>query len=480
MASYAVQPIPPFRYWRAAATAPQPAPPSSAQPPPEHAPPSNLPVGPVRDSFTCQSTIEIDLEIGSPTLDHGVSLDQMPLAGSWSVVIHRVGDKVYFDLHRGALYDGAMIDGAVFEMRVEWEGAGALHVLASGAWVVEDGRNPPPAEYYGHDTSTQSYRLVITTGTLEQVRLATGAVFDPTELCRFRIQTSLRSGSRPALFESFELANHMSTIHLKPVVNDVRLFFPATSTRPDAELWASEAFLSSVSPYFRTLFGSGLAETVIRPKSEPQHGAARDLEPPSAVSSTLGPRAVKQFDDSDDETDKVETIPNMYDPLVDGSVAHKQIVITQAAYSTYRAVLLWAATGYISFASRRTPPAAAPVAGGSTLKDRRALPLPVSPKSVFRLSHFLELDRLAATAALFFRDEHMAIDKVHLELFSDLARNHSVWRSAVLDYAMQNWNEIKASEGWVEMKERVARDEVEGAGAVLVELTDRLASCRGV
>lgn len=71
---------------------------------------------------------------------------------------------------------------------------------------------------------------------------------------------------------------------------------------------------------------------------------------------------------------------------------HYRIEVTSASYKTYRAVLCWILSNEIIFA---------PITSSATPRtfdgDHSRSPAPVSPKSVFRLAHFLEIPTLKKT-----------------------------------------------------------------------------------
>jgi len=228
----------------------------------------------------------------------------------------------------------------------------------------------------------------------------------------------------------------------------VRLFFPGINGRPDAELWTTERLLTTSSSYFGNLFRSGIAETVTigvkrartRSSTVEQAAARRRLLYKAPVTKQL-------VEDSDRETDALtfqgklgQVPPAPHDPLDDGEIPYKQVTVEQAAYTTYRAVLLYLSTGFIQLAPLSSSFAAAPVPREARTAALFALhivdpflPVPASPESVYRLAHVLDLKQLKSMALRFVRDEALTVSTAPAELFSELARDNVEWRT-MLDH----------------------------------------------
>ena len=281
-------------------------------------------------------------------------------------------------------------------------------------------------------------------------------------------------------------------LNLRANPHDVRLFFPETPSRAAAELWTSEHLLRTSSPYYDALFNSGLAETVVVGS---KRARTDDDESPAASSSvrpvTVSPVADspdKTFEDSDDETDAFSFKQRSFaldDALESGEFPHKQVTITQAAFSTYRAVLLWLSTGYIGFAQ----PSSAYASKSSTSPSRNDTlllahqsnprhPFLVSPKSVYRLAHVLELTDLESLAVRYFRDEALTLKTAPVELFSELSSDHALWRDMVVEWVVERWYSVERSKAWQAMMDRFESEEIEGVGPIWVALTRKLAERR--
>jgi len=274
----------------------------------------------------------------------------------------------------------------------------------------------------------------------------------------------------------------------------VRLFFPGINGRPDAELWTTERLLTTSSSYFGNLFRSGIAETVTigvkrartRSSTVEQAAASRRLLYKAPVAKQL-------VEDSDRETDALtfqgklgQVPPAPHDPLDDGEIPYKQVTVEQAAYTTYRAVLLYLSTGFIQLAPLSSSFAAAPVPREARTAALFALhivdpflPVPASPESVYRLAHVLDLKQLKSMALRFVRDEALTVSTAPAELFSELARDNVEWRTMILDWIMERWDEVEGCEGWTATMQRVEKGEIDGAASLMVEVLRRVAKRKG-
>ena len=189
-------------------------------------------------------------------------------------------------------------------------------------------------------------------------------------------------------------------------------------------------------------------------------------------------------EDSDDETD--DFIRQRAPPSAesgDGSVEvlYRQIVITDTAYSTYRAVLVYLHTSHITFAPLASlfsapSPAATHLRFDwldKALTPHPSLPLPVSPKGVYRLAHLLEHPKLMSLALA---DLKIQLDAVNaaVELFSETSAVYDDLRKVVLDWVVDNWKTVKDSAGMKEVDRRVKVGELPHAGKIYAELVPRV------
>ncbi|ORY79739.1 hypothetical protein BCR35DRAFT_94314 [Leucosporidium creatinivorum] len=179
---------------------------------------------------------------------------------------------------------------------------------------------------------------------------------------------------------------------------DVRLVFP----EPNLELWTTKSTLCDASSYFKKFFEAEIVEPTSTPK-----GKRRKLEGPLLVKAELEPAEADLedlgFEDADEEIDAIysEEGQAMADP---GDAQYTEITIpaTIASYSTYRALLTWLTTSHIDFAPVVVSSKPATASRKDQLKRFRnanpLLPIPVSPKSVYRLASTLNIPLLQSRA----------------------------------------------------------------------------------
>ncbi|BGO89110.1 hypothetical protein NBRC10512_003855 [Rhodotorula toruloides] len=266
----------------------------------------------------------------------------------------------------------------------------------------------------------------------------------------------------PMLHEERQLNAVSSAMYMsRQVPHDVALVFPRTQK----VLWASEQSLSAASPYFKTLFSSDFAE----------NSTTDSFETLKSVLTSAKSDETSSSEDSDDETDaslppaRFEALPN---------VPFKLVKITDTSYTTYANVLVWLRSRYIAFAplssSFKGAPASTRLTPLKALQSDPALPLPSSPKSVYRLAHLLSLTSLSSLALDNLRTQ-LTPSKAAYELYSSTVTTYPAVRDVVLDYVVEHWAEVVESSSLREMEERAGREELPvGAAQTGIVLARRL------
>ena len=146
-------------------------------------------------------------------------------------------------------------------------------------------------------------------------------------------------GERSSSTHRVESADPSADIHRFQVPNDAKFVFSPSNL----VLWGNVESLSNTSSYFKTLFDSGFAEsTPVKGKNQ----------------SAKSAKVERDFEDSDDEADDFilardanqssSTSPPQFD------IPFRLVEISEAAYTTYHAVLCWIHTGNIVFAPVRS------------------------------------------------------------------------------------------------------------------------------
>lgn len=141
------------------------------------------------------------------------------------------------------------------------------------------------------------------------------------------------------------------------------------------------------------------------------------------------------------------------------------------------AVLLYLATGHIEFApltSLLSMLEEDVSAARRAILDKHALehptlPPPVSPKSVYRLAHLLQLAELQQLA-LDTISSGLTIEGAARELFSPVSIAYAEVKKVILDHVVENWEEVQASESWAEMRGKTVTGEIMGAAQIPFDL----------
>jgi hypothetical protein len=265
------------------------------------------------------------------------------------------------------------------------------------------------------------------------------------------------------ILELFYTADFAPTaITARPSPNNVLLTFP----RCGQDLWTNEITLRQ-SPYFDILLSSGFSEGT---------NGSSEGQPDGR---TLGD---DHFDDSDDET--AAALPKPVKSCLSPSQfpPHKTVTITEASYATYLAVVCWLQCGYIDFApltssfvspsvSREQasqlrlesirPPATESDSSMYNAAASLSSLQPVSPKSVYRLSHLLELPSLSSLALANFTSQ-LTTSNVVLELFTETSACYDEISKAALDFTMKNLRAVLASQAIKDVRTRAETGELDG------------------
>ncbi|GAA6017309.1 hypothetical protein JCM11491_000624 [Sporobolomyces phaffii] len=258
--------------------------------------------------------------------------------------------------------------------------------------------------------------------------------------------------------------------------NDVRLVFTRKSDRKTSSLWATSSVLVRSSRYFETLLKSNFEEAQLdtdlnRKKTEqvPRVEPSKEEE-------------VDDYDDdgTDSDCDLDDTLPDDADAttIPEPEFSHHRIVVRKTAYSTYRAVLVWIHSGHISFAPLRSSVShlAPEDRTAARASDSRSLgtvdpdlPRPVSPKSVYKLAHYLSLTALA-NLALAELSRQLTVDNVFVELFDGVASMYDEVRAAEVAFAVNHKREVVKTKGFSDVMDRLKRGELRSSGPVMADL----------
>lgn len=252
---------------------------------------------------------------------------------------------------------------------------------------------------------------------------------------------------------------------LSPLPFDVRFTFPRSSQ----DLWASSTVLKKASPYFRAQLESGFRESISEVVRYPGQIARLDTD----VGST--------WSESDEELDA-----SVAPPARPQTKVHT-IEVTDHAFSTYHALIIWIHTGDITFGPLRPASAAAPRSMTSDCpppakrakKDATGTATPstppaVSPRSIYRLAHLLELGTLQADVLEAFASSLTVVNAAD-QLFSPTSVAYDEVRAAAVGFVAKNWDAVAKTEAMTAKLAQVEADEIEGGGLIMVALAKVLA-----
>ncbi len=240
----------------------------------------------------------------------------------------------------------------------------------------------------------------------------------------------------------------------------MRFSFP----RSNNDLWANSTILKKASPYFKTQLESGFAEAVRKVVTYP----GDTVEPDSA--STLA------FSDSDDEaaTSAAEA------PSKPEAKVHT-VEVRAHSFTTYHAVWVWILTKRIEFAqlgsysAPASPDAASfPLALQPAAKRRKTDAAPTatpaaSPKSVYRLAHLLELDKLKHEALEAFKDR-LRVANATDQLFSSTSASYDEVRTAAAQFVTRHWAEVSQTEAMKVKIAQIAAGELDHSARIVMAL----------
>ncbi|GAA5924284.1 hypothetical protein JCM3775_005646 [Rhodotorula graminis] len=398
------------------------------------------------DTLATTFATTLSMHLAPPSTSTPKSLDyklrSVPLVGNWSVTTTR--HDTFFEL-------SVSTDAAT----VGYEPL-ALHLTVRLNALLDDHDVLPIAHGNLLPPHIGQVRLVVSYDKLRELEAASDGRYS--------------AASHRAYDLRFEVNVHQGVPLVHPQTLVRRL--PDESDRPTRD---AVAFLSASSPYFKTLLRSGFSESVRKASKRARTSA-------SARSSTTVEDGDKNFADSDDETDvalcedKASPL-SLHDVSNHADLSYQEIVVRQTAYSTYSAVLRYFQTGFLRFAplaSSCLPVlASAKKSRADLVKELRAaqpsLPIPVSPKSTYRLAHLLGCEPLQQACLAEF-GRQLSVDNAALELFDNASQVYAEWRKVALAYVVREWGRVKASDSWRDLQARIARDEIPGAAPILMEL----------
>lgn len=265
--------------------------------------------------------------------------------------------------------------------------------------------------------------------------------------------------------------------------NDLLFLFPGGK-----RLWYNSRALIQASPYYQLMFESGFAEAspsyLLNPfpldmfklesgKSEKQEsipaGTAEKVKQDGKLElATSKMKIVEEVEeeeeeensDSDFEPDSISVVRK------DALLPIHKIVIRDASYKTFKALLFFISTSKLDFAPLRStfsnstsPPASVPEDITFTSPPNSdSSPAPVSPKSIYKLAHKLEIASLSKLALENYTSQLHATNALH-ELFSDITIYPEI-KEAAIAACLDNWSSISGGSELQGIEARLERGEL--------------------
>ncbi|GAA5886730.1 hypothetical protein JCM5296_006385 [Sporobolomyces johnsonii] len=295
----------------------------------------------------------------------------------------------------------------------------------------------------------------------------------PFETFSSSLSFTISLDARIAEQAAHTLASRSAPSILQRSPNNSCFHFPRTSR----QLWANADSLRKISPYYDSLLSFDFAEGSTLSQAVPNSSSLPEYT----------------YDDSDAETDELELGCKAKSKKGEEQDQHEEqdqkketddapfntVTVVDTAYTTYFAVLVWLATGYIRFAPLRSKfksddrgakQARATELDKMVNESDSQLPPPASPKSVYRLAHLLDLPELLQLALDSFKTQLSPANAMY-ELFSDVSCSYDAVSEVAVEFTAHNWEEVDKVEATREVERRMHADELpKGATSVALQL----------
>ncbi|BGP40846.1 hypothetical protein JCM10449v2_004811 [Rhodotorula kratochvilovae] len=424
----------------------------------------------VEGGFHGRLTFDLALRLDLPNLFERIEYTKMPVTGRWHCEVKATGGGLRFTVRHGRLKEGALARKAARKMRL---------VCVFGTDEVEFASatfDDAPVPHQDDDgILCIGFDLPLTPLQVEAARNLCGKRFSPSQIHSFKLEFHLSQLDIDAVARVSEPMPPL------PSVSAVRLFFPSQKQEGrEAETWTTAEFLCSVSPYIGDLLASGSSESMIIGSKR-----LRVSPPPVAAADTH-----YDFDDSDEETDDLlfqAKKPKLFDVNSPPEFPYQHVTISTTAYSTYYAVLHFLQTGKIRFAPLQSACKPNNPDGIYTraehirtiVEQDATLPYPISPKSVFRLAHFLDTteDGLAhfkylKQLCLAELGKWLSVETCATELLSPTSLAFDEWRAVVRKYVSEHREDARKTTTWD--KVRMAAGAQDNYAKVLMEVLSEI------
>lgn len=211
--------------------------------------------------------------------------------------------------------------------------------------------------------------------------------------------------------------------------------------------------LKNSSEHYRTLFDSGFLES--------EGTSATPVIQLELLDGTTSKDTIP-FEDSDDEHDSIS------DEAIQPEKIYR-IYESQTSYKTYRAFVFFLETGTVKFSSLKS---SIPLSGSDTMVGRPEQVPEGSPKSLYRLAHFLDIKSLRKLALENFCSQ-LTTENVVQEIFSQASIVYTELNEVAFKFAKGNLTKVLRSEGKKKLVARFFEDDLsEEEKPLFVKLLD--------
>ncbi|GAA5987730.1 hypothetical protein JCM10908_007186 [Rhodotorula pacifica] len=329
---------------------------------------------------------EVDMILADlPASANALPINQaLPLQDKWTLRITSKLDSLRLSIAHGEL-DNRFLGGVDATLQLRWELPDA-GIETAGKLAHEE------FDY----TSVGSFEVVL------------------------RLRRRLKARRRKSEEEYVEdITRRLLNLSSLAAPHDVRFFFPRTETT-GLELWANAAMLSERSPFLHNLLESQAVAASPRKGKRPRTEVeAIEFDVATALEGELD-------HDSDAETDdymvEAKDTPLYGRAEIRGEFSYRQVALKGVSYTTFRNILQCLQTGYLDFADLTSETAAEYGPRRQYIEAMDSplgLPVPSSPKSMYRLAHLLKLDDIQKQALEGF-EQSLTIQGAACELFSSI------------------------------------------------------------
>ncbi|GAA6038580.1 hypothetical protein JCM8097_009429 [Rhodosporidiobolus ruineniae] len=430
---------------------------------------------PVESSFCFTYSLDFEANLTDENLEFRGPLREAPLVGRWQISARREkptegeqGEgKIAFNIGHEDLPYAFLGHRVAISMKLSWaDTSDTFQQMEDWTWPIKPFPDRPADSSLTYSSFGPTLVLPLTRYSQRDDK------YDPVSQRRYRMEVTIAKDFTDADSRARTLAEQVTAFDLLP--QDVRLFFPRANRGQGAELWTSGRVLEA-SRYFRSLSDPIYTESLWTSAVEredglaPRPGVVHDGEP--------------DIEDSDDEVDKFLCFkhpPSLHVPPLAELVRYKQLDIRHNCVSTYHALLVYLQSRFVHFAPLTS--SCAPSNPSSSAQRRRdiiieyhqknpSLPLPVSPKSLFRLADYLYLEDLEQVCLDAFRSALTVQCAAH-ELFSEASQTFGRIRSVAIAFVKDNWEKVQQERSWTAAVRKIRHGEMPEAAPILLELLE--------